>query len=84
MDDLNPSVIKKDGFRLVDRIVQACAAENIYTILDMHTLPGGQSQGWHCDSGIHRALFWEYKDLQDRAINLWVEIAKYYRHNTWV
>lgn len=44
MDDKNPSVIKQEGFRLVDRIVDACASEGIYTILDMHTLPGGQNQ----------------------------------------
>ncbi|KAK0707133.1 glycoside hydrolase superfamily [Lasiosphaeria miniovina] len=84
MDDLNPSVIKPEGFKLVDRIVDACAAEGLYTILDMHTFPGGQNQGWHCDTGIHKALFWEFKDLQDRMVNLWVEIAKHYRGNTWV
>ncbi|KAK5168390.1 endo-1,4-beta-glucanase [Saxophila tyrrhenica] len=84
MDDLNPGVIKPEGFRFVDRIVDACAAEGIYTIIDMHTFPGGQNQGWHSDSGIHRALFWEHRDLQDRAINMWVEIAKYYRNHKWV
>ncbi len=55
IDDLNPGVIKPDGFRFVDRIVEACSAEGIYSILDMHTFPGGQNQGWHSDSGIHRA-----------------------------
>ncbi|KAK3387831.1 glycoside hydrolase superfamily [Podospora didyma] len=84
IDDLNPSVIKPDGFKLVDRIVNACAAEGLYTILDMHTFPGGQNQGWHSDSGIHKALFWDFKDFQDRMINLWVEIGKHYRGNTWV
>ncbi|KAK4554312.1 endo-1,4-beta-glucanase [Recurvomyces mirabilis] len=84
MDDLNPSVIKPEGFKLVDRIVEACAAEGLYTILDMHTFPGGQNQGWHSDSGLHRALFWEYQDLQDRATNMWVEIAKHYAGNKWV
>ncbi|KAK3626951.1 endo-1,4-beta-glucanase [Elasticomyces elasticus] len=77
MDDMNPSVIKPEGFKLVDRIVDL-------TILDMHTFPGGQNQGWHSDSGLHRATFWEHKDLQDRATNMWVEIAKYYAGNTWI
>lgn len=84
MNDLNPDVIDKNGFRLIDRIVDACAAESIYTILDLHTLPGGQNQGWHSDSGLHRALFWEYKDLQDRGIQLLVELAKHYASNKWV
>lgn len=84
MEDANPSVIKEEGFFLVDRIVDACANEGIYTILDMHTFPGGQNQGWHCDSGIHKALFWDYKDFQDRGVQLWVALAKHYRGNTWV
>ena len=78
VDDLNPSVIKSEGFKLLDRNVDLCALEEIYTVLDMHTFPGGQNQGWHCDSGLHWALFWEYKDRQDRATNMWAEIAKYY------
>lgn len=84
MDDMEPTKIKPEGFRILDRVVNACAAEGIYTILDMHTFPGGQNQGWHSDSGLHRAVFWEMKDLQDRAIEMWVAIAKYYASNTWV
>lgn len=84
MDDDNPSVIKEEGFFLVDRIVEACAGQGIYTILDMHTFPGGQNQGWHCDSGTHKASFWDYMDFQDRGVELWVAIARRYRGNTWV
>jgi len=29
-------------------------------------------------------LFWDFKDFQDRIINLWVDIAEHYKHNTWV
>ena len=76
--------VKEEGFRLVDRIVEACAAEGIYTIIDMHTFPGGQNQGWHCDSGIHKALFWEFGVLQEGMIRVWAEIARRYRGNTWV
>lgn len=43
MDDLEPDVIKPEGFRLVDRIVDICAAEGIYTIIDMHTVRHVQS-----------------------------------------
>ncbi|KAK3314602.1 glycoside hydrolase superfamily [Apodospora peruviana] len=84
IDDLNPSVIKPEGFRLIDRIVTACADAGMYTILDMHTFPGGQNQGWHSDAGIHKALFWNFKDFQNRMVDLWVAIAKHYRDNTWV
>jgi beta-glucosidase/6-phospho-beta-glucosidase/beta-galactosidase len=43
MDDLNPDTIKQDGFKLIDTIVDVCAAEGLYTIIDLHTFPGGQS-----------------------------------------
>ncbi|KAK2037338.1 glucan 1,3-beta-glucosidase [Colletotrichum somersetense] len=81
MDDDNPSVIKESGFRLLDRVVGICAEYNIYVILDLHAAPGGQNQNWHCDSGISRALFWEFKDFQDRAIQLCEALARHYVGN---
>lgn len=84
IDDGNPSVLKPDGFKLLDRIIDACASQGIYTVIDMHTFPGGQNHGWHCDSAINKPLFWDHKVLQDQMIDLWVEIAKYYKGNTWV
>ena len=47
MDDDNPGVIKASGFRLLDRIVDICARHNIYVVLDLHAVPGGQNQDWH-------------------------------------
>ncbi|CUM65823.1 uncharacterized protein PRCAT00003472001 [Priceomyces carsonii] len=72
------------GFKRLDRIVETCAKHGIYTILDLHSTPGGQNQDWHCDSGIHKSLFWDFKVFQDAIVNLWVQIAKYYRENTFV
>ncbi|CZR62653.1 related to endoglucanase [Phialocephala subalpina] len=80
-DDLNPGVIKEEGFRLLDRIINHCTKHGLYVILDLHTAPGGQNQDWHCDSGLTRALFWKFKDFQDRVVNLWVKIAERYRGN---
>ncbi|KAJ9150391.1 Glucan 1,3-beta-glucosidase [Pleurostoma richardsiae] len=81
MDDANPDVIKKSGFELLDRIVSLCAQHNIYVVLDLHAVPGGQNQDWHSDSGLNRALFWEFRDFQDRAVQLWTAIAKHYAGN---
>ncbi|PSN62349.1 glycoside hydrolase [Corynespora cassiicola Philippines] len=80
-DDMNPGVIKQEGFRLVDRVVNACAKHGIYVIIDLHTAPGGQNQDWHSDSGITKALFWKFRHFQDRVVNLWIEIARHYRGN---
>jgi len=83
-DDMNDGVYKAEGFAQVDRMVNICAKAGIYTILDLHTAPGGQSQGWHCDSGIQKALFWEHKVFQDRFIAMWKAIAAHYKGNAWV
>jgi len=83
-DDMNPGVYIERGFQWLDRIINLCAAENIYTIIDLHAAPGGQSPGWHCDSGIHKAMFWEHIEFQNRTIAIWEALAERYRGNTWV
>ncbi|KAL3480827.1 glycoside hydrolase superfamily [Aspergillus californicus] len=83
-DDLNPRVLKEAGFKHLDRVVDLCAKYGIYTILDMHTVPGAQNQDWHSDNPTNYAAFWDYKDHQDRAVWLWEQIAARYKDNAWV
>ncbi|EJD34486.1 glycoside hydrolase [Auricularia subglabra TFB-10046 SS5] len=83
-DDLNPRVLKPEGFKHLDRVISLCAQQGIYTILDLHTAPGGQNCDWHSDQPTHAALFWEHKDFQDRTVWLWTELAKHYKDNAWV
>jgi aryl-phospho-beta-D-glucosidase BglC (GH1 family) len=84
LDDTDLTKIKPEGFVLLDRVVDSCAKHGIYTILDLHAVPGGQNQDWHCDSGIHRALFWDFDYFQARIIHLWQVIADHYKDKTWV
>ncbi|RDB21881.1 putative glucan 1,3-beta-glucosidase A [Hypsizygus marmoreus] len=83
-DDLNPRVLKPNAFKHLDRAIATCAAHSIYTIIDMHTAPGGQSGGWHADAGTHLGKFWVHKDFQDRFVWLWTQIALRYKDNPWV
>ena len=83
-DDMNPRVLKAGGFKHLDRVVELCAKEGIYSILDMHTVPGGQSGGWHADNPAVHASFWDHKDFQDRTVWLWEEIAMRFKDNPWV
>ncbi|BEI81547.1 hypothetical protein CcaverHIS002_0207070 [Cutaneotrichosporon cavernicola] len=83
-DDLEPRVLKPDGFRHLDRVVDLCARHGIYTVIDLHALPGGQNIDWHSDNNTNQALFWDHKDFQDRAVWLWEQLATHYRDNTWV
>ncbi|KAF7314653.1 Glycoside hydrolase family 5 protein [Mycena kentingensis (nom. inval.)] len=83
-DDMNPRVLKESGFKHLDRVIDLCATHGIYTILDLHTVPGGQNVGWHSDHGGHIANFWNHKDFQDRAVWLWEKLAEHYKGNKWV
>jgi endoglucanase len=83
-DDMNPGVIKEEAFEHLDRVIELCARNQIYTIIDLHALPGFQNQHWHSDNPTHRALFWDHKDFQDRALHLWEVIAARYKDQPWV
>ncbi len=83
-DDMDPGVIKERSFAYLDSVVTICARHHIYTIIDLHVLPGSQNQHWHSDNPTHVASFWIHKEFQDRAIHLWEVIAKRYKNNDWI
>ena len=55
-DDADPFVVKEEGFRHLDRAIAACAANGIFSIIDLHAVPGSQNQHWHSDNATHRAV----------------------------
>lgn len=81
---LFPFKINLEGFQQLDRVVEICAAHGIYTILDLHAVPGGQNTDWHSDSPGHHAAFWDLMDYQNWVIELWKEIASHYKDQPWV
>jgi endoglucanase len=83
-DDMNPRVIKEGAFAYLDSVIARCARHHIYTIIDLHALPGAQNQHWHSDNPTHEASFWLHKDFQDRALLLWEAIANRYKNQPWV
>ncbi|MDA8303510.1 MAG: cellulase family glycosylhydrolase [Actinomycetota bacterium] len=83
-NDMRPREILPEGFARVDRAIELCRAQGIYTVLDLHALPGGKNHHWHSDNRTHRALFWEHRDFQDRAAALWLALAEHYRDEPWV
>jgi len=83
-DDMRPLEIKEEGFRHLDRVVELCARQEIYTIIDLHALPGYQNQHWHSDNPTHKAFLWKHKHFQDRTVNIWEAIAERYKDNPWV
>ncbi|HEX3476531.1 MAG TPA: cellulase family glycosylhydrolase [Kofleriaceae bacterium] len=83
-DDDRPFELKDEGFRTLDRAIDSCARHHIYTVLDLHALPGYQNQHWHSDNPTHWAQFWTQRHFQDRTVRLWEALAERYRDNPWV
>jgi endoglucanase len=83
-DDARPLKIKLDGFRHLDRAINTLASYGVYSIIDLHALPGSQNHHWHSDNPTHVPAFWEHRDFQDRVVNIWEAIADHYKGNTWV
>lgn len=67
------------GFARLDRAIETLARHGLYTIIDLHALPGGQNEHWHSDNPTHVALFWAHRELQDRVVRLWEALADRYR-----
>jgi endoglucanase len=82
--DMEPFVMKEEGFKHLDRVIELCALQGIYTIIDLHALPGYQNQDWHSDNPTHKAFFWQHKHFQDRVVHLWEIFAERYKGNPWV
>lgn len=84
IDDQHPGKFKDEGFKYLDHIVSLCEKYEIYAILDLHSVPGGQNPDWHCDTASGLPLFWEYGALRDTVIGLWGHIAAYYKDQPWI
>lgn len=74
-DDMAPFELKEEGFVRLERVVTILARHGIYSILDLHALPGRQNQHWHSDNPTHLAEFWNHRHFQDRVVHLWEALA---------
>ncbi len=71
--------LKKEGFRLIDNLVEWCKMHDVYVILDMHGAPGGQTGANIDDSENDFPELFSKPENQELFIKLWVELAKRYR-----
>ena len=83
-DDATPLRLKESGLARLDMAVEACARNGLYTIIDLHVLPGWQNNEWHCDNPTHHAGFWGHPEFEDRVLNIWKTLAARYQGNPWV
>lgn len=69
----------KEGFALLDRVVQWSREAGIYIIIDLHCAPGGQT-GANIDDSYGYPWLFEDAQAQEQLIVLWTDIARHYRN----
>lgn len=80
MDDDRPMELKPDAFKWLDAAVELAARNGLYTILDMHGAPGGQSTD-HTTGWADQNKLWNSQDYRKQTAFLWKEIANHYKDN---
>jgi aryl-phospho-beta-D-glucosidase BglC (GH1 family) len=83
-DDRRPFEIMSSGFAHLDRAIGLLAERGIYSVIDLHALPGGQNAHWHSDNPTHIANFFSHPHFQDRVVHLWEAIADRYKDHPFV
>ncbi|UOQ73138.1 cellulase family glycosylhydrolase [Hymenobacter cellulosilyticus] len=74
-----------DGFRIIDQVLNWCAARNMYVILDLHAAPGGQGFDRNINDNFLPLDLWKRKDAkgrliyQDITVRLWEKLAARYQ-----
>ncbi|MBO5251656.1 MAG: glycoside hydrolase family 5 protein [Bacteroidaceae bacterium] len=70
---------QQDGFARVDSVINWCRDNNLYVILDMHDVPGGQT-GDNIDDSYGYPWLFESEASQQLFCDIWRKIADYYKN----
>lgn len=73
-----PYEYRREGFALLDKILDWCDKYRVYVILCNHHAPGGQNPHDFVVRDTGSYTFWEEEENQKRFYALWSELAKRY------
>ena len=74
----------KIDFEKIDQVVNSCADNGIYTLLDLHGAPGSQSNTDHTGRANFNKLFEDSpagEAFRDQTVRVWKEIAIHYQNH---
>ncbi|MCQ9638210.1 cellulase family glycosylhydrolase [Chryseobacterium sp. WG14] len=75
----------EEGFKMTDDLLQWCADNKIYLILDLHAAPGGQGNDVNIsDNDKSKPSLWESEENQKKTIALWKKLAERYKDSPWI
>lgn len=78
-----PFRMEGPGWKLLDRVIGWCRAQQLYVIIDLHAAPSGQT-GANIDDSRGRPLLFDDPAAQDLTVRLWQALATRYRDDPWV
>ena len=74
-----------EGFERTDKLLEWCAANQMYLILDMHAAPGGQGKDANIsDYDPSKPSLWESDANRQKMIALWRKLAERYKDSPWI
>ncbi|MFP9113891.1 carbohydrate-binding protein [Flavobacterium sp. RHBU_3] len=74
-----------EGFERTDQLLQWCADNQMYLILDMHAAPGGQGKDANIsDYDPSKPSLWESEANKQKMIALWHKLADRYKDSPWI
>ncbi|MEO0514985.1 MAG: cellulase family glycosylhydrolase [Planctomycetota bacterium] len=76
-DPDNPGELREDAFKWIDRGIAMAQDAGLYTILDLHGVPGGQSVDAPTGK-VEQNKLWDSREYQDRTVALWIALAERY------
>lgn len=74
-----------DGFRIIDDVLNWCAANKLYVVLDLHAAPGGQGADRNISDCLVPLDLWKRRDAkgrliyQDLTVRLWEKLSARYK-----
>ncbi|WP_291127352.1 cellulase family glycosylhydrolase [Flavobacterium sp. UBA7682] len=75
----------EEGFTMTDDLLNWCAANKMYLILDLHAAPGGQGMDANIsDYDTSKPSLWESTANQDKMVAFWRKLAERYKDNPWI
>ena len=73
------------GFELTDSLLNWCAANRMYLILDLHEAPGGQGHDAAIsDYDSSKPSLWESTENRRKTVALWKKLAERYANEPWI
>lgn len=75
----------EEGFKMTDNLLQWCRDNQLYLILDLHAVPGGQGKDANIsDYDENKPSVWESEENQKKTIALWKKLAERYKDEPWI